>query len=103
MPYSCQECSWPPTHHSKMRNQFRIQARLNLLDKQASKLVLNLVLIESCRALIRKQSDISKKSEGCGFGLQGCKKMLLMIVCGEGNGTPLQYSCLENPIDEGAW
>ena len=23
--------------------------------------------------------------------------------CGEGNGTPLQYSCLENPMDGGAW
>ena len=22
---------------------------------------------------------------------------------GEGNGTPLQYSCLENPTDGGAW
>ena len=22
---------------------------------------------------------------------------------GEGNGTPLQYSCLENPRDRGAW
>ena len=22
---------------------------------------------------------------------------------GEGNGTPLQYSCLENPVDGGAW
>ena len=21
----------------------------------------------------------------------------------EGRGTPLQYSCLENPMDEGAW
>ena len=28
-----------------------------------------------------------------------------IVVCysGEGNGTPLQYSCLENPIDGGAW
>ena len=25
------------------------------------------------------------------------------MVCGEGNGTPLQYSCLENPMDRGAW
>ena len=27
------------------------------------------------------------------------------VVCwlGEGNGTPLQYSCLENPMDRGAW
>ena len=22
---------------------------------------------------------------------------------GEGNGYPLQYSCLENPVDRGAW
>ena len=25
------------------------------------------------------------------------------INLGEGNGTPLQYSCLENPMDGGAW
>ena len=24
-------------------------------------------------------------------------------LLGEGNGTPLQYSCLENPMDRGAW
>ena len=28
---------------------------------------------------------------------------LYLIVSGEGNGTPLQYSCLENPMDGGAW
>ena len=22
---------------------------------------------------------------------------------GEGNGNPLQYTCLENPMDRGAW
>ena len=26
-----------------------------------------------------------------------------MRSSGEGNGTPLQYSCLENPMDGGAW
>ena len=26
-----------------------------------------------------------------------------MYIEGEGNGTPLQYSCLENPMDGGAW
>ena len=26
-----------------------------------------------------------------------------MEAFGEGNGTPLQYSCLENPMDRGAW
>ena len=24
-------------------------------------------------------------------------------MVGEGNGTPLQCSCLENPMDRGAW
>ena len=28
---------------------------------------------------------------------------LLSRVQGEGNGTPLQYSCLENPMDRGTW
>ena len=28
---------------------------------------------------------------------------MVMYVSGEGNGTPLQYSCLENPMDGGAW
>ena len=27
----------------------------------------------------------------------------LCLFQGEGNGTPLQYSCLENPTDGGAW
>ena len=29
--------------------------------------------------------------------------MLLRLVIGEGNGTPLQYFCLENPMYRGAW
>ena len=28
---------------------------------------------------------------------------LLGTIPGEGNGTSLQYSCLENPMDGGAW
>ena len=47
--------------------------------------------------------------------VQGTLKILLqhhsskasIVQCspciGEGNGTPLQYSCLENPRDGGAW
>ena len=30
-------------------------------------------------------------------------KMLSSKGYGEGNGTPLQHSCLENPMDRGAW
>ena len=29
--------------------------------------------------------------------------MKVYIYIGEGNGTLLQYSCLENPMDGGAW
>ena len=28
---------------------------------------------------------------------------IVVYIHGEGNGTPLQYSCLENPVDGGAW
>ena len=31
------------------------------------------------------------------------KKTGFCTVIGEGNGNPLQYSCLENPMDRGAW
>ena len=31
------------------------------------------------------------------------KRMKLEHFLGEGDGTPLQYSCLENPMDGGAW
>ena len=32
-----------------------------------------------------------------------CKKEMLTHKNGEGNGNPLQYSCLETPMDGGAW
>jgi len=40
------------------------------------------------------------------FPTQGSKSYHLHLLhwqVGEGNGTPLQYSCLENPTDGGAW
>ena len=37
----------------------------------------------------------------------GLSDFWLFLLCrvriGEGNGTPLQYSCLENPMGRGAW
>ena len=32
-----------------------------------------------------------------------CSCVPLSCFLGEGNGTPLQYSCLENPMGRGAW
>ena len=31
------------------------------------------------------------------------KMGIIVMHSGEGSGTPLQYSCLENPMDGGAW
>ena len=31
------------------------------------------------------------------------KLVVTRVGSGEGNGTPLQYSCLENPMGRGAW
>ena len=36
-------------------------------------------------------------------GLQSMGSQELDTTYGEGNGTPLQYPCLENPMDGGAW
>ena len=45
------------------------------------------------RAVVRK-----KVREDGWEALRGCQQLQ-----GEGNGNPLQYSCLENPMDRGAW
>ena len=42
------------------------------------------------------------------YGVRECSNLILLHVAvqfspGEGNGNPLQYSCLENPMDRGAW
>jgi len=39
---------------------------------------------------------------GKGLALPSKLSMLIWLL-GEGNGNPLQYSCLENPRDGGAW
>ena len=41
------------------------------------------------------QSEVSQKEKH--------QYSILMHIYGEGNGNPLQYSCLENPMDRGAW
>ena len=46
----------------------------------------------------------------CALGNRGFYEVFSELFCcllwtlgGEGNGNPLQYSCLENPMDGGAW
>ena len=51
---------------------------------------------------ITADGDCSHEIKRC--LLLGSKVMTnLDNIFGEGNGTPLQYSCLENPMDGGAW
>ena len=61
--------------------------------------------------VFRKQSSkkIAKRDKKA-FLSDPCKEIQgtiewegLEFSSGEGNGTPLQYSCLESPMDGGAW
>jgi len=46
--------------------------------------------------------DSEVKASACNVGDLGSIPELGRSP-GEGNGSPLQYSCLENPMDRGAW
>ena len=58
---------------------------------------------------LTKQVPSVITSQGTGWYFCPCCKhftcglQVAIGTLGEGNGTPLQYSCLENPMDEGAW
>jgi len=52
------------------------------------------------------------RGSGTGFYHSSARDLLILVGLfniapsfsfGEGNGNPLQYSCLENPMDGGAW
>ena len=46
---------------------------------------------------------INRLADLVGRELRQNIKIIDCIACGEDSGTPLQYSCLENPMDGGAW
>ena len=72
--------------------------RKNIVGKQLQDTCLS--DITSCCALLPSYSDYTH-----------ALRLLTELTCylgllsseGEGNGNPLQYSCLENPMDGGAW
>ena len=43
------------------------------------------------------------RTQQAGLGVDTDKFRRLLSLAGEGNGTPLQSSCLENPMVRGAW
>ena len=48
--------------------------------------------------LVIKNPSVSSGNMGDMGSIPGSEKAL-----GEGNGNPLQYSCVENSMDGGAW
>ena len=73
-------------------------------------------VIKKFRQITEKISQ-QQKSRNSKFHIKEYKKSIILAKvnnpgkkvgqirkkCGKGNGTPLQYSCLENPMDGGAW
>ena len=56
-----------------------------------------------CLCWHAKGKLFSCRSWGLGYGRIWANKYSLRAMGAESNGTPLQYSCLENPMDGGAW
>ena len=51
---------------------------------------------------IVQRSNVLTRNEWMAWCIS-CLFTFSLLLPGEGNGTPLQYSCLENPMDGGAW
>ena len=81
---------------------FTLMVKLNLLKMELERAV-NLSIKKINKNLISKSAGGSHgKESACNVGNLGSVPGLGRSP-GEGNGNPLQYSCLENPIGRGAW
>jgi len=47
------------------------------------------------KSIINKKDSLPNRKRG--------RNITIFSTYGEGNGTPLQYCCPENPMDGGAW
>ena len=59
-------------------------------------------ILSHCICICGVSYNLSFFNEMISF-IIAAKIIKIVISLGEGNGTPFQYCCLENPIDEGAW
>jgi len=65
--------------------------------------ILNETLRNQIQKYIKKRTDHPLGFVSGTHGWFSILKINQAIYPGEGNGKPLQYSCLENPTDRGAW
>ena len=90
------------THSSILA--WRIHNVVLVSDAQQSDLVIHIyILFFKFFSHIGYYRILSRVLVLCSWSL-----LIIYFTCssmyiGEGNGTPLQYSCLENPMDGGAW
>ena len=86
------EASFP---HGPQKKGIRHHPPLAICDTMVNhKNLQKIYAAELTRTIQRKITTQSEYSVLCNF---------LKCLHGEGNGTPLQYCCLENPMDGGAW
>ena len=55
------------------------------------------------RGLTEEEHSSNEDAPGSSLGLEGSNSNFPYGSPREGNGNPLQYSCLENFMDRGAW
>ena len=72
------------------------------IEPMSPALQANFLLSENIHILIAVSGGSEDKASACNTGDLGSIPGLGRSP-GEGNGNPLQYSCLENPMDRGAW
>ena len=67
----------------------------------------NLETETQCKESLLQAQESEVKPAGPASPLQEERRLglnrELSLIIGEGDGTPLQYSCLENAMDGGAW
>ena len=66
-----------------------------------SRLYLSPCLFNLYAEYIMRNAGLEEKQAGIKITRRNINN--LRYAVGEGNGNPLQYSCLENPMDGGAW
>ena len=89
-------CSRSPTMFSNWeleKNSFRFFVR-----REGNGIILKLP-----RAFLFSLIKSCPQGKQCYLTIQLRFYRIVSSFQGEGNGTPLQYSCLENPVDRGAW
>ena len=95
----------------KSKGEKERYSHLNAEFQRIARKVKKAFLSDQCKEIeennrMEKTKDLFKKirdTKGTLHAKMGSIKDRNNMDLGESNGTPLQYSCLENPMDGGAW